>query len=449
MQQPQIDQIIEFTVHDLGISGEGVGKWDGYTVFIDGALPGEVVRGKLFQCNKTYGRARLETVITPSPSRVKPICPIFDQCGGCQIMHMGYSSQLEFKQQRVAKALHHIGKIRDVQVAPCLPSPDSLAYRNKIQLIAAPGQSGMMIGLYARNSHDVVEVEKCYIHCPLGEEVFQAASAIIKQTDITAYDATEGTGLLRHILIKTAIYTKQSLIVLVTNGDITPEIKDAALKMIETIPSVRGVVHNVNRRRDNVILGPEFHTLAGQDHILEDLDGLLCKVSAASFFQVNPAQAIHLYHKAIEFAQLKATETALDLYCGVGTLTLNVAKHVGSAIGVENVAEAIKDAKENAARNKISNVQFRCANAEVFSLGKNEKVDVVFLNPPRKGCDAAVLKAVSRMQPSRIIYISCDPATLARDLGILVELGYAVSAVQPFDMFPQTAHVETVVKLTR
>lgn len=447
MQNPQINDIVELTIHDLGISGEGVGRLNGYTLFVEGALPGETIRCRLTECRKNFGRALLLDVLISSPLRVKPVCPLFDRCGGCQIMHMNYDGQLEFKRQRVAKALQHIGKFSDLNVPACRPSPSELHYRNKIQLITAPSDLGLSIGVYARHSHDVVEIERCFIHCPLGEKVFNQLSKILKKLNVPAYDPTTGQGLLKNILIKTAVYTEQVLIVLVTNGEANKVLIDAAEQIMREAPAVKGVVENINRRSDNVVLGKEYRLLAGQDHIMETLNGLSFKVSPASFFQVNPAQALHLYQEAIQLADLQPNEKVLDAYSGVGTLSLSIAMRAKHVVAIENVPEAINDARENAERNNIANVEFHCANVESFIGKMDEKIDTVFLNPPRKGCEPAVIKAMARLKPQKIIYISCDPATLARDLALMCEQGYKIDAVQPFDMFPQTAHVETVVKL--
>lgn len=448
MLKPHLNQIFDMTIDDLGISGEGVGHIEGFTVFIDGALPGEVIQAQLVQSKRHFGRANLLAIHQKSPSRVQPPCPLFDRCGGCQIMHINYDQQLEFKRDRVTKAIRYIGKISDANVAPCLPSPSPLAYRNKIQLIVAPAKEGIAIGLYAKGSHDVVEINKCYIHCPQGEEIFQNINKIIKQSTIEPYIAESGEGELRHILIKTAVFTRQSLVVLVTNGPASTRIKKAAQEIIAQSPTVKGVVHNSNTSRTNVILGNEYNLLCGVPSIDEQLCGLHFKISAASFFQVNPAQAENLYKKALEFAELKDNDVALDAYCGVGTLTLLMAKQAKHVLGIENVKEAIEDAKENAVRNGITNVSFVCENTEDYLKGFNKKIDVIFLNPPRKGCEESVLKCIAKIKPKKIVYISCDPATLARDIGQLCTMGYKLNIIQPYDMFPQTAHVECVAQLT-
>lgn len=447
MHPPKLNQKIKLSIHNMGSAGEGIGQYQGFTVFVDGALTDEVVEARLYQRQKRFGRASLLSLVEPSPHRVDPPCPLFGRCGGCQLMHLSYSEQLVVKQQRVIDALQRIGKINDVEVAPCLPSPSPLAYRNKIQMPVKPcGKDGLSIGLYARSSHELVEVDKCYIHCTLGEDVYKKIAPIIKQSGIHAYDPVTGVGELRHLIIKSAVKTAEVLVVLVTKGDITPVLKGIAEKIMASCPSVKGVVHNINTERDNVILGSRYHVLKGSGTIQEKLCGLMFNVSPASFFQVNPQQAECLYDKALECADLKGHEVVLDAYCGVGTMSLFFAKHAKQVIGVECVSEAIEDAKNNAKLNQISNATFICANAETF-INTLSEIDVIILNPPRKGCEISFLEGIGRLRPKTVVYISCDPATLSRDLAILRGLGYDIDVIQPFDMFPQTAHVECVVKL--
>ncbi len=446
MSTPHLNQVIKLTIHNIGHQGEGVGSYSGYTVFVDGALPGEVVEARLFQCQKRYGRAELISILESSPDRVKPICPLFGQCGGCQIMHLAYEKQLEIEQKRIADALERIGKIKDPVVNSCIASPNQIQYRNKIQLPVRQGAKGIEIGLYARSSHDLIEVEHCAIHCPLGEEVYRNIRKIIKSSPIQPYNPKTGDGELRHVLIRSAQHTNEILVILVTTGEATKNLLDIAGQIIPESPAVQGVVQNINRRHDNVILGKEYKLLEGKQYIKENLCGFRFKLSPASFFQVNPLQAESLYKKALELAEIKGTETVLDAYCGVGTLALIFSKYAKKVIGVESCAEAIEDAKENSRLNAIENVKFICANAEDH-IKTLDSIDMILLNPPRQGCAPAFLESIHRLLPKTVIYISCDPATLARDLAILYTFGYTVEVVQPFDMFPQTAHVECLVKL--
>ncbi len=435
--KPQLKQQITLEIKRLGIHGEGIGDFNGFTVFADGALPGETVTITIDEVRKNFARGRVHSYQKTSANRVAAPCPVFGRCGGCQIMHLAYPRQLETKRQRVIDALERIGKLFEVPVGSCIPSPDPFAYRNKIQLPVVMDDT-LRMGLYAFNSHDLVEIEKCYIHCSLGEKAFVAVKQILKAAPDTS---------LRHVLIKTAVQTHQVLVILVTQGEGSPLLPSIAEKIMESLPEIKGVVQNINTSSGNAILGKTFRTLAGHSSIVDKICGMHFKVSPASFFQVNPPQAENLYQKALKFCDLKGDETVLDAYCGVGTFSLILAPHTRKVIGVECVADAIADARDNAKQNKISNAAFTCSQAEDF-IGTLEAIDVAVLNPPRKGCAPQFLEKLVLLKPSRIVYISCDPATLARDLAILKERGYSIDEVQPFDMFPQTVHVEAIAKLT-
>ncbi|HEX2578894.1 MAG TPA: 23S rRNA (uracil(1939)-C(5))-methyltransferase RlmD [Rhabdochlamydiaceae bacterium] len=435
--KPQLNQKIPLTIKRLGIHGEGIGDYHGFTVFVDGALPGEVVTVSINEVRKNFARGALISTEKISPHRVKPPCPVFGRCGGCQLMHLDYSQQLEIKRQMVIDALERIGKIFDIPAPACIPSPNPLSYRNKIQLPVVMDPH-LKMGLYAFNSHEIVEIEKCYIHCQLGEKVF----AKVKQLLQTNRDPG-----IKFVVIKTAVSTNQVLVVLVTDreGDVAVW-AETAKKIMAASPEIKGVVQNINPLPGNAVLGKTYKTLAGESFIVDQICSLRFKVSPASFFQVNPAQAENLYRKALEFCELKGEETVLDAYCGVGTLSLLIAPHAKHVIGVECVPEAIADAKENARQNGITNTSFHSAQAEDF-IETLTAIDAAVLNPPRKGCEPAFLDKLLRLKPKRIVYVSCDPATLARDLAIL-QKGYNVNTVQPFDMFPQTIHVESIVQLS-
>lgn len=419
-----LGQKITVAVLRLGIYGEGVATYEGLTLFVPGALPGETVEGEVVELKKQYGRLKLTRIVTSSPNRVSPPCPVFGKCGGCQLQHLAYPAQLDAKRQRVFDAMERVGKL-SVSVEPTIASPDPWHYRNKIQMPYAQGK----LGLYAMDSHDLVEVDDCLIHCALGEKVLKAVRTL-------------AIPHLKYLIIKTAIYTEQALVVLVTEKSLPKSIGE---KILALLPEIKGVVQNINPDRGNVILGKHFDVLAGAPAIEERLCNLRFKVSPASFFQVNPPQAEALYEKAIALLNLTGCEVVLDAFCGVGTLSLIAASKAKEVIGVEIVPEAIRDAKENAQLNHIENAQFHAAPAEVF-IQSLKKVDAVLLNPPRKGCEASLLEKLLALHPEKVVYISCDPATLARDLKILSDK-YTVETVQPFDMFPQTSHVETVALL--
>ena len=420
-------QEVMLFIRDVTVSGEGVGTYEGLTIFVEGALPGERVRARIVLKKSSYAKAELLEILDGSPDRVKPICPVFGKCGGCQIMHMAYEAQLLLKRKKVVDAFLRIGKLQDFQVAQCVASPKPLYYRNKIQL---PVNENLEVGLYAKGTHNIVPIETCYIQSDAGNKIL---------------DGIELCTGLRHILIRSN-YKGETLIVLVTREKATEKIK-ALAKKISQKESVRGVLHGVNARDDNVLRSDAYTLLQGEDCIDEEVLGIKVSISPASFFQVNLEQAEHLYRKAFELGCLTLNDTVLDAYSGIGVFSIYLAKQGVKVIGIEIVESAVLDAKANALKNGVS--------AE-FLLGKVEdlietvqNVDVIFLNPPRKGCEEIVLQASIAKNPRSIIYTSCDPATLARDLKILAGFGFTKVFAYPFDMFPQTMHVETVVKIEK
>lgn len=406
------------TIHSLGASGEGVGTLDNsMKVFVEGALAQECIELSLIEQKKTYARGKLEKIITPSKARIKPICPLFGVCGGCHIMHLEYEAQLEVKRQRVIDAFERIGKIKHPTNAT-LPSPMPLNYRNKIQL----PQSNGKIGLYEKRTHNIIDVPKCYIHCEPGEQIYHWIRKHLNSKS------------LRTLYLRSAVFNDESVVTLITDG--SEELTSFAEKLMDKFPRIVGVVENINRKTTNALLGKIFRTLRGRAHLFEKIGGKIFKISPTSFFQVNPWQAEVLFKKAIELAAIKPTDHVLDAFTGVGTLALFAADHAASVTGIECIPEAIANAKENAQLNKISNCHFKVGNAHA------EKADITLLNPPRKGCDPALLEKITS---EKIVYISCDPATLARDCALLKN--YTVKTIQPIDLFAQTMHVETVVAL--
>lgn len=446
--KPKIGTETDLLIERIGIYGEGIARLKGMTVFADGALPDETVTIKLTTVKKSYAKGELLTIKEPSPHRTTPPCPVFGRCGGCQLQHLDYEGQLAMKRQRVADALERIGGLHDVTVEPCLPSPQQFSYRNKIQLPVSGTQHHLKLGLYAKRSHNVIDIEGCPIHCSLGETTFTTLRKLLLASDIVPYNPRNHRGELRHILIKSGVNTGEVLVVFVTNGKASSSLQKLAQDLLEASPTVKGVIQNINKRHDNVILGSHYAPLVGEETIKETLCSLTFKVSPASFFQVNPPQAERLYKQALRLANLSPQDTALDAYCGVGTLSLLIAQQCKQVTGVESVPQAIDDANENASSNNITNVTFLCAPMEK-AIDTLPPTDVTFLNPPRKGCDPQVLAGIAKRAPQKIVYISCDPATLARDIALLTPHNYTVTTVQPVDMFPQTAHVETVALLER
>lgn len=421
------------TIHALSSMGEGIGTLpnDRLKIFVDGTLPQEKAEIEISELKKNYAKGRLISLATPSPDRISPPCPYFGQCGGCQIMHLSYPGQLQIKRERVIEALKRIGHLEYPQVRPCLPSPTSFNYRNKIQLPVKWTGTTKEIGLYRKESHDLIPIEHCLIQSQIGEEILTLLHQKLQQTSV------------RYILIRTAFFTQEALVIFITDGSQTQELEHLGKELMKSHPFIKGVLENVNQREDNIILGKSFKSLIGRPYIYEKLLGMTFKISPDAFFQINPLQTEHLYKTALEFANLNDQEIVVDAYCGVGTLALLAAPRAKQSIGIECVARAIEDAQTNASLNSSQNCTFYLGFAEK-RLDLLKGADCIFLNPPRKGCSPDLLKVVNS---KKIVYISCDPATLARDLALLSSQ-YQIDAVQPLDMFPQTMHVETVVKLS-
>jgi len=438
-----MEKVVELEIKDLTSSGEGVGKYNGLTIFVDGALINEKVQVALYEEKKNYAKGRLLKILQKAEERVDPICSKFDQCGGCQLMHLSYKGQLAVKENRVKDAFYRIGKLNNFKIAPCQPSPNQLHYRNKIQL---PISQGMKMGLYAKGSHEIISIENCLIHNPLGEQIVCAIKKLLATFPISIYDEKRGKGELRHLLVKTAVHNKKAIVVLITTLSPSKILKEIAKKLVK-LPNVSGVIHGLNNRKNNVVRADKYKVLEGEYYLNETLLGIQVQISPPSFFQVNSLQAENIYKKAFELAQIKKEDRIVDAYCGIGLFTCFLGKHSEFVTGIEVIKEAIEDAKINARNNNVK-VQFICAKVEE-EIGKLPRQDVVFLNPPRKGCEKSVLKAVATMNPKKIIYTSCDAATLARDANVLSEMGYSDISLYPFDMFPQTMHVETIAHFTK
>lgn len=438
----------------IGEHGEGVARYRGFTVFVDGAIPGDEVLAQIIQVKQHYARARTLEIIRPAPHRVPPRCPVFGRCGGCQLQHMAYAEQLRWKTRLVGDALARIGRLSDVVVHDTLGAAHPWHYRTKalFPVGAAPGGGGVVVGLYARGTHRIVEVADCPVQHPVNNEILVAARELIGRYRYAPYDETTGTGLVRHLLARTGAATGQAMAGVVVNGRSLPRGREFARDLMRRLPALRSVVLNINTRRTNVILGEETRVLGGGATIEDRLGDFVFRVSARSFFQVNPAQALVLYRQAVAYAGLTGEETVLDAYSGTGTIALFLAHGAAKVTGIEEVPEAVADARRNAARNGIANVEFLPGRVEELFKGpraRSLRPDVVVLDPPRAGVPAATLEAIARLGPRRVVYVSCNPATLARDLSILHEHGYRTLQVQPVDMFPQTTHVEAVAQVVR
>lgn len=448
----QPGQTVELAVQDLGHAGEGVGRYQGFTVFVPGALPGEQVRARIEAVKPAYGRGRLLAVLTAAEQRVAPPCPAFGRCGGCQLQHLAYPEQLAAKTRQVAAALARIGKLAEVEVLPTIGMADPWHYRNKAQFPVGVSGQQVLLGWYAAGSHRIVDVDECGIQHPTANLAIAAVRRLIQRHGIPVYDEQRHQGLLRHVLVRTSAHSGQALLALVVNGSRLPRGRELAAELMRAVPGLVSVWLNVNRLRTNVVLGPDFVHLAGELALEDRIGDLEFQVSPPSFFQVNPVQTLALYRQAVAYADLAAGDTAIDVYCGAGTISLFLARQAAQVYGIEVAPAAVADAEENARRNRIANARFLAGPAETLLpnlAAEGVRPRVVVLDPPRQGCAPAVLAAAAAMVPERIVYVSCNPSTLARDLADLVSRGYRAVSVQPVDMFPQTAHVECCALLVR
>ena len=460
------DDCVTLHIEDIGTGGEGIGKADGFTFFVKDAIVGDVIEAKIMKLKKNYGYARLMKVLTPSKDRVEPKCPVARQCGGCQIQEMRYEAQLAFKQKMVQNNLERIGGLSDFEMYPVIGMETPYAYRNKAQFPVGEDKDGnIVIGFYAGRTHHIVEQTDCCIGAPENGEVLRKVKAYMQKNQIRPYNEEHHSGIVRHILIRTGYHTKEIMVCLIVNAAKASCLKNAE-QLTESLREMDGmtsVMVNFNTEKTNVILGKKSEVLWGQPYIEDFIGDVKYQISPQSFFQVNPMQTEKLYAKALEYAGLTGNETVWDLYCGIGTISLFLAKNARKVYGVEIVPQAIEDARNNAKRNGIDNAEFFVGKAEEVvpafyekalkqaqdsEAGKSIRPDVVVVDPPRKGCEEVLLETIVKMQPQRIVYVSCDSATLARDLKFLSANGYAVKKVQPVDQFGHSVHIETVVLLS-
>ena len=453
-------QSYQLTIDDMSSEGKGIGRIEGLAVFVDGAVVGDVIRAELTKLKKNYGFGRLTEILEPSALRVGAPCGCAEDCGGCSLQAMSYEGQLKWKRKMVEDRLIRIGGIENPVVHDTIGMETPWRYRNKAQFPV--GEAA--VGFYQAKSHQVVNCDQCLIQSEPAEKLAQVLREYMRTDHVPAYDEKTGKGLIRHLIVKTAFGTGEVMAILVINGKGLPNgeklvyMMDDAIDELAPDPvtgvefTLESVVLNINKKKTSEIMGADCITLAGKPTILEQAGGLSFEISPTSFYQVNPVQMIKLYDKALEYAGLTGQETVLDLYCGVGIIGLYCAFQAKKVIGIESVKSAVIDANRNAVINGIVNAEFICGRAEEELpklLEQGVKADVVILDPPRAGCDPALLEAVASADPSRIVYVSCDPATLARDIKILGEKGYRFAEAQPVDMFPQTGHVECVVGIQR
>ena len=455
------DEVI-ITIESMGTEGEGIGRYEGLTLFVKDAVKGDKVRVKVMKMKKTYGYARLMEIIESSQFRVEPRCPVARQCGGCTIQHVDYDYQLKFKEDKVIDCLERIGGINNAReyMEPIVGMEHPWYYRNKAQFPVGRGKDGSVkIGFYAGHSHNIIDMTNCMIQDKANTPIIKAIKELINEfpEELEPYNEEKNTGVLRHIVTRVAAATDDAMVCLVINkDDLSNKVKNAIVeKLRAALGRISSICLNVNKKNTNVILGDKIINVYGNAYITDYIGDVKFEISPLSFFQVNPVQTKHLYDIALEYASLSGNENVWDLYCGIGTISLFLAKNAGHVMGVEIVPEAINDAKRNAEINGINNVDFYVGSAQevVPAMYKENngacRADVVVVDPPRKGCDVKLLETLVEMNPERIVYVSCDPATLARDVAWLGEQGYELKKFRCVDMFGMSGHVETVFLLSQ
>lgn len=449
----QKNQTITLEFEDLTHEGNGVGKVDGYPIFVPLGLPGERADVKVVKVNKRFAFGRLEHIHKESKHRTTPPCNVFYKCGGCQLQHMTYEMQLEMKQNQVKNVMQKVAHLPDVPVHPVLGMEDPWRYRNKIQIPVGEKDGELITGFYQQRSHRIIDdMETCVIQDELGDNIVEAVRQIGTKLGIRAYDEQAHCGELRHIIVRTAYTTNEAMLVLVTRTEKLTKQAEIIERITDQFPEITSIVHNTNSQKTNVILGKKSRTIYGEDYIYDKIGDLEFGISAQSFYQVNPTQTKVLYDKALEYANVSKDDIVIDAYCGIGTISLFLAQQAKKVYGVEIVPQAIDDAKANAKRNNMDNVEFIVGEAEKVMpwwTKQGLRPNVIVVDPPRKGCDASLLEAMIAMDPERIVYVSCNPSTLARDLRILEDGGYKTQEVQPVDMFSQTSHIESVAWLEK
>lgn len=441
---------IEVVFEDLTHDGAGVAKVDGYPLFVPNGLPGEKAKIKVIKINKSYGIGRLIELYERSPYRVDIPSSEKNKYGGCQLEHISYEGQLNFKENQVRQVLARIGKLEDVIVHPILGMEAPWHYRNKAQVPVGEKDGKLIAGFFKPRSHEIVDADESLIQLPEINEAVHIVKEICSELGVPAYQEESHKGVLRHIMARYGKQTGELMVVLITRTAELPHKNKLVEEITSRLPKVKSIVHNVNLKRTNVILGEKTTVLWGSEVIYDSIGDVKFAISALSFYQINPEQTKVLYDKALEYAGLNGDENVIDAYCGIGTISLFLAQKAKRVFGVEVVPEAIEDAKRNAALNGMNNVEFAVGEAEVVIpkwYKEGNAADVLVVDPPRKGCDESLLQTIIDMKPKKVVYVSCNPATLARDLRILENGGYKTLEVQPVDMFPHTTHVEVIVKL--
>ena len=442
----------EIKIESVTSEGMGVGHVDGFCVFVKEAVTNDVVNALILKVKSGYAYAKITQIIKASEYRQKPECLAYSKCGGCQLMHIKYPCQLEIKRGIINDALKRIGGF-DIKVSQMIESENTLRYRNKMIFpIGKDKNQNAVCGFYKERSHDIVELSDCYLGSEINKEIIKTVMDFIKKYNISVYDEKNHKGIIRRIFLRSGFVTKEVMVVLSVNADKIPKSDEFVKKIRAISDDIKSVILNVNTKKTNFVLGDKNVVLYGKETITDYLCGIKYEISPNSFYQINPPQAEKLYNKAIELANISKDDSVMDIYCGIGTITLSAAKYAKKVIGVEIVEKAIENAKKNAIENNIKNAEFYASDASDIVpklIEKGERPDIVILDPPRKGSDDATLSAIIKAQPKRIVYVSCNPATLARDLKFLCESDYRIDEVVGVDMFSQTFHIETIVKLIR
>ena len=454
MARPKRGEILSLTIDDLAFGGEGVGRADGYVVFVPGGLPGDRVRVRLAQVRSRFGRGVIESIEQASPQRVDAPCPYFGRCGGCRLQHVAYDAQLAFKAKQVADALERLGGLRDAPVRPIIGADLTFGYRNKMEFTVARGPAAApVVGLHEADRYDsVLDIDRCLLQSDRMNALLTEARAFFAERGLTVYEQETGEGLLRFLMLREGKQTGELMTNVVTSAPAVSELAPLAERLTARVAGTTSVVMNVNPKKASVAVGVEEHLLGGRDHIREGMGGLTFQVSANSFFQTNTRQAERLFELVTESTGLTGTETVLDLYSGTGAISLLLARRCRWVYGIELVQAAVDDAAVNAAANRITNCTFLCGEVRFVLpslIGKGVTAEVVVADPPRAGFHPKALHALITLQARRVVYVSCNPTTLARDLGELVRGGYRLEWVQPVDMFPHTPHIEAVARLER
>lgn len=439
-------------IDDIGSQGEGIGKIDGFTIFVENALPEDIVYIKIVKLKKNYGFGKLIKVIEPSNMRVLPKCDYFSQCGGCTLQHVDYFSQLKFKTKKVKDNIERIGGFENIDVLDAIGMEHPYNYRNKSQYPIGIKDNKLKIGFYSLRSHNIIDLDNCLIQNDANKEIVLKIKEFINENNIEPYNEITHKGIIRHLFIRIGYITKEIMICIVVNGN-KFLYENKLIEKLKDIKNISSIILNFNSENTNVILGTNIKVIWGKPYINDFIENLKFNISPLSFYQINPIQTNILYNKVLEFLNLNGNEVVIDAYCGIGTISLFIAQKAKKVYGIEILKEAIDDANKNALLNNISNVEFITGKSEeiIPMLYKNYNIipDVIVVDPPRKGCDESLLNVIDKIGPKKVIYISCDSATLARDLKILCKDNYAIKTIQPIDMFPQTFHIESVVEVYR